>query len=325
MIVTIANLLFAGFPHEPLLTDTTSLTPSNSLSKLDTAKYWNIMASARLSVSQVAFSNWAEGGESLISGSTFGNLKTNYLKNKFKIDNFATIAYGLAWNEEQGIRKIDDKMDIGTNLGYKAFHDFFYSFIINLKTQFSEGYKYPDDSTVVSRFFAPATFFMSMGLEYKPDEHTSVFVSPASGKFIFVMDQTLADKGAFGVSPALLDSTGNVLIHGSKYKPKFGLNLILTLNRELAKNVNLDTKLNLHNNYMDETVDNRWNFDVDWETALNFKINSFLSSIIYMHLLYDNDIPIPTYEKVDGEKIQTGQGPKLQVKENFGIGVMIKV
>ena len=47
--------------------------------------------------------------------------------------------------------------------------------------------------------------------------------------------------------------------------------------------------------------------------------------MVYMHLLYDNDIPIPTYETIEGEKIQTGSGPKLQVKENFGIGVMIKV
>ncbi len=309
----------------PGLTDTATLMPSNSIGISDSAKYWNIIANGRLSINQVAFSNWAEGGESLISGSTYGNLKTNYLRNKFKVDNYTSLAYGLAWNEEQGVRKTDDKIDVGTNLGYEAFEDFFYSFILSLKTQFSEGYKYPNDSTVVSDFFAPATFFMSMGLEYKPDENTSVFISPASGKFLFVLDQDLADQGAFGVKPADIDSLGNVLIPGSNYKPKFGLNLILTLNRELLKNVIFDTKLNLHNNYMDETINNRWNFDVDWESALNFKINSFLSSNIYMHLLYDNDIPIPTYEKIEGVKVQTGEGPKLQVKENFGIGVMIKV
>lgn len=284
-----------------------------------------ISAHGRLSLNQVSFTNWAEGGESLISGSTYGNLKTNYLKNSFKVDNFITVGYGLTYNDEQGMRKTDDKLDVGTNLGYEAFTDFFYSLIINLKSQFSPGYKYPNDSVVVSRFFSPATLFLSMGLEYKPDEYTSVFISPASGKFTFVMDQNLADQGAFGVSPAVTDTSGIVLIPGLNYNSKFGVNVILTLNRDLMKNVNFDTKLNLHNNYMDEINNNRWNFDVDWETALNFRINSFLSSILYMHILYDDEIPIPTYDKIEGEKVQVGKGPKVQVKENFGIGITLKV
>jgi hypothetical protein len=44
-----------------------------------------------------------------------------------------------------------------------------------------------------------------------------------------------------------------------------------------------------------------------------------------MHILYDDDILVPTYEKIEGEKVQVGEGPKLQVKENFGIGISIKV
>lgn len=318
--------LFAGEPVKQMDNDpvTNELT-ARPTDRADSAKPWLVTAHGRMSLNQVSFTNWAEGGESLISGNTYGNLKANYLNNKWKVDNFITIGYGLTWNDEQGVRKSDDKMDIGTNLGYEAFEDFFYSLILNLKTQFSEGYKYPNDSVVVSRFFSPATFFMSMGLEYKPDEHTSVFISPASGKFTFVMDQDLADIGAFGVTPAVTDTAGTVLIPGLNYKSKFGVNVIFSLNRDLMKNINFDTKLNLHNNYMDELSTNRWNFDVDWETALNFKINSFLSSILYMHVLYDNDIPIPTYEKIGGEKIQIGEGPKVQVKENFGIGITIKV
>jgi hypothetical protein len=293
--------------------------------RADTTNPWIISIQGRMSLNQVAFTNWAEGGESLISGSTYGNLKANYLKNSFKVDNFMAVGYGLTWNDEQGMRKMDDKLDVGTNLGYEAFTDFFYSLIINLKSQFSPGYKYPNDSVVVSRFFSPATLFLSMGLEYKPDENTSLFISPASGKFTFVLDQDLADRGAFGVTPAVTDTSGNVMIPGLNYNSKFGVNVILALNRDLMKNVNFDTKINLHNNYMDEVYTNRWNFDIDWETELNFKINSFLSSILYMHILYDDDVPIPTYDNIEGEKVQVGEGPKVQVKENFGIGIMIKV
>lgn len=328
VLFVLYNICFAGNPFDPLFRDVTGTVSGKQQGASvlsDTTTYWNLSAHGRLSLNQVAFTNWAEGGESNVAGNTFGNFKANFLKNQFKADNFIALAYGLTWNEEQGIRKMDDKLDVGSTLGYEVFDSWFYSFMVNLKTQFAEGYRYPDDSTVVSRFFAPATYYVSMGMEYKPNKNTSVFISPASGKFIFVLDQELADKGAFGVTPAITDSLGNVIQPGLNYKSNFGINVVFNITSEILKNVNMDTKLNLYNNYMDESLNNRWNFDVDWETVLNFKINSFLSSIFYLHLLYDHDIPIPTYKNIEGEKVEVGKGPKLQVKENFGIGVTIKV
>lgn len=317
IILTFVIASHPGFASNP----DTSFTGST----IDTMKYWNLTVTGRLGLNQVAFTNWAEGGETNVAAGSNGLVKANYLKNQVKSDNFISVGYGITWNEEQGIRKSDDRIDAGASIGYEAFQDWFYNVLINLKTQFSAGYKYPDDSTVISRFFSPATLYVSMGLEYKPDKNTSVFLSPASGKFIFVLDDQLADKGAFGVTPAVTDSLGNVILPGNSYRSDFGINLVIHLDRDLMKNVNLETKLNLHNNYLDESIDNRWNFDVDWETAFNFRINSFLSSNLYLHLLYDHDIPIPTYETIQGQKVETGEGPRLQVKENFGIGLSIKV
>jgi hypothetical protein len=291
----------------------------------DSTRVWFMGANGHFNLNQVSFTNWAEGGESTLAGNTFGVFKATYLKKKFKADNYLLMAYGITWSDEQGIRKTDDKIEIGTAVGYEVFENWYYSLVSNLKSQFSDGYKYPDDSTLVSTFLAPANFLLSLGMEYKPNKYTSVFISPASGKFIFVANQELADKGAFGVTPAVRDSLGNVLIPGSDYKAKFGFNFILNYHKDILKNVNLSSKLNLHNNYMDENIDNRWNVDVDWETAFNFRINSFLSSMIYMHFLYDHDIKIPQYEHIDGIKTQVGAGPRLQMKQNFGIGVSIKV
>lgn len=291
----------------------------------DSTRVWFMGANGHFNLNQVSFTNWAEGGQSTLAGNAFGVFKATYLKKKFKADNYLLMAYGITWNGEQGIRKTDDKIEIGTAVGYEVFENWYYSLLANLKSQFSDGYKYPDDSTLVSTFLAPANFLLSLGMEYKPNKFTSVFISPASGKFIFVANQELADKGAFGVTPAIRDSLGNVLMPGSDYKAKFGFNFILNYHKDIMKNVNLSTKLNLHNNYMDENIENRWNVDVDWETAFNFKINSFLSSMIYTHFLYDHDIKIPQYEKIDGIKTQIGAGPRLQMKQNFGIGVSIKV
>ena len=325
IVFTVLFSLFAllGISGNP--NSLNSLIPDSLSLSNDTINPWSLSAVCMLNLNQVSFTNWAEGGESNFAGNTFGKFNANYKKKDFRTDNFLILAYGLTWNQEQSFRKSDDRLEISNTLGYKAFKEWYYSFNVNLKTQFSDGFKYPDDSTLVSTFFAPAKLFLSAGLEYHPGEDFSVFVSPASGKFVFVMDQELADKGAFGVVPAVRDTSGNVIVPGQNYNAKFGFNFVFNYKKEIIKNVNLGSRLNLHNNYMDENIANRWNLDVDWETAFNFKINSYLSSILFFHVLYDHDTNIPTYESIDGEKIEVSTGPKTQIKQNFGIGLNIKV
>jgi hypothetical protein len=312
-----------GIPGNP--SDLRLLIPDSLSLNTDTISPWKLSLDSRFNLNQVSFTNWAEGGESTFAGNAYAKVNANYKKNEVRADNFLILGYGLTWNEEQQFRKSDDRFEISNTVGYRAFNNWYYSFNFNLKSQFSDGFKYPDDSTLVSTFFAPGKVFLSAGLEYHPDENFSVFVSPASGKFVFVLDQELADKGAFGVVPAKRDTAGIVIVPGQNYNAKFGFNFIFDYNKEILKNVNLDSRLNLHNNYMDENIANRWNLDVDWETAFNFKINSYLSSILFIHVLYDHDTDIPIYEYVEGQKVEVGQGPRTQVKQNFGIGLNIKV
>lgn len=291
----------------------------------DSLKAWRYGGNINLSFNQMALSNWSEGGESTISGVTFAKFRANYSKDNFKADNFLNVTYGMNWTKESGIRKTDDKIDLGSTWGYSAFKNWYYSSNINLKSQCSKGYKYPDDSTRVSNFFAPANLLVSLGLEYKPYENMSLFLSPASGKFIFVMDRELADQGAFGVKPAVRDTSGAVVEPGRNFRAEFGINVIFSYRAEILKNVDFDSKINLYNNYLDYEHANRWNIDLDWESSFNFKINSHLSSNLYVHLLYDHNINLPTYEVIDGKKTEVGKGPKLQVKENFGIGISVRI
>ena len=305
--------------------DTADPSQDSVNTESDSLKSWRFNGKMDLSFNQIALSNWAEGGESTLAGISYAKFRANYEKKKFKSDNYLNLAYGLNWSKEQGFRKTEDRIDFGFSAGHIAFRKWYYTSALNLKTQFSEGYKYPDDSTLVSDFFAPANLYLSLGMEHQPNEYLSLFISPASGKFVFVTDQTLADKGAYGVAPAVKDTAGNIIEEGSNLRAEFGVNFIFKFSKEILKNVDFDSKLNLYNNYMDEDPSNHWNIDIDWETAFNFRINSHMSSNLYVHLLYDHNTEIPTYEIIDGEKVEVGKGPKLQIKENFGIGLSIKV
>ncbi|MDX5321325.1 MAG: DUF3078 domain-containing protein, partial [Bacteroidota bacterium] len=104
----------------------------------------------------------------------------------------------------------------------------------------------------------------------------------------------------------------------ANFRQEIGAYLILNANYDVAKNVNLQTRLDLFNNYSDENKPNRKNIDVNWENHLNMKINKFLSTTFFTHLIYDQDILINLQDR-PGEK-----GPRTQFKQVLGIGISYK-
>ena len=291
----------------------------------DSIKYWKTQFNSAIHFNQVSLVNWAKGGESSLSGKASLKIKANYEKKNFNFQNYLKFLYGIMGTKEIKLQKTDDQAYLRSSVGYKAFKKWFYSIAFDIKTQFSNGYKYPNDSVRVSRFFAPAYFTLSAGLDYKPSEHFSFLFSPASGKLTIVADQELANKGAFGVTPAVIDdSTGTVLVKGKNQKAEFGMNMVVKFEKELIKNITAESTLNLYNNYLDENMPNRWNIDMDWESNITFSVNEHISTELYLHMIYDHDIKIPIYDTVDGEDIQIGTGPRLQLNQSFGVGLSFK-
>ena len=61
--------------------------------------------------------------------------------------------------------------------------------------------------------------------------------------------QYLADEGAYGVEKAVVDTAGRVVTHGKKTRLEFGGRVILKFKKDIFKNVNLDSYLDLFSNY----------------------------------------------------------------------------
>lgn len=205
--ISISISLFAQDENKQALKDTT----------------WKKGGFFSLSFSQVSLTNWAAGGENSISLITLGNMYANYAKGKTKWDNNLDIGYGMIRQGEVGWRKSDDKLDFNSKFSHNAKGKFYYSGLGNFRTQLAPGYNYPNDSVIISRWMAPGYLITSIGMTYKPDATFSLFVSPATGKFTFVLAQTLADLGAFGVDPAEFDAvTGEKIKNGKNFRPEFG-------------------------------------------------------------------------------------------------------
>lgn len=116
-------------------------------------------------------------------------------------DNSLDVGYGLLkQGKNEAFRKTDDKIDILSKYGREAFKNFYFSALMNFKTQMTPGYNYPDDSVKISDLFAPAYLTLALGLDYKPNPYFSAFIAPVTEKFTFVTDKQLSDQGALKTS-----------------------------------------------------------------------------------------------------------------------------
>ena len=300
------------------------ILPIDSIKVYDSGVYWKFEGRMRMNLNTIILSYWADGGESSISGAAYFNLLLKYEKGNFKFENFFNSSYGMQLFRYSNSRKSEDKMKYTSSVAHQFKKNWFYNAQLEFKSQYSKGYKYPNDSTIVSDWLSPGYLTLSLGIENKSIDGLSMFFSPMAGKLIFVMNQDLANEGKYGVKKAVKDADGNILVQGENVKAELGMNLRLRYRKEIVKNVDVSSYLVLSNNYADYRMDNRWNIDVDWETLFDFTINRYFVANLYLHMIYDDDVKVPEYKIVEGNRVKVGETAKLQVKQNYGFGLAFK-
>jgi hypothetical protein len=189
----------------------------DTLSKAKDSLIWKKGGFVNINFSQVSLSQWAPGGEGSFAISSNGMLYANYDKGRIRWDNNINLAYALQKTSSEGLRKTDDQIDLTSKFGYrmKPVSKWYYSTLVNFKSQFSEGYTYPDEM-MVSKFLAPAYVITSIGLTYRPLDYFEVLLSPVTSRLVIVNDQQLADAGSYGVKPAVRDASGTIITPGKK-------------------------------------------------------------------------------------------------------------
>jgi len=198
------------------------------------------------------------------------------------------------------IQKNDDKFELNTKFGKTAFNDWYYSSLLNFKTQILKGYDNPKDPPV-SEFLSPAYLVFSLGLDYKPNKKLTVLVSPITSKFTIVADTVRFDQTIFGLSSDEL------------IRKEIGAYVKAISKIKIAENIILENKINFFTNYIKKPQ----NIDVDWEADLAVKLNDNIKISINAHIIYDDDVN--TIDE-DGEV----GGPKLQFKEMLGVGFVYR-
>lgn len=289
------------------------------IKKFRVPSFWGKVNQFGLNLSEVAFVNWNAGGDNSITALGNAKFARNYKFRYVQWDNLLDLRYG--WNAQEGRvwRKTDDAIRLSSTFGYRrdTISNWYYSVKANFNTQFSNGFKLTDRDNPISRFMAPGYLFLGAGTSFIPEgKKFNLYISPVTLKSTYVLDQDLADRGAFGVQKALVDAEGTILKKGERVFMEFGFLVANDWETEIYENMILKNRLNLYSDYLNSFG----NIDVDWELNINLTVNEFVKAVIGTHLIYDDDILFNREVAPDGTVINPGK-TRVQFKQLLGVGI----
>lgn len=262
-------------------------------------KKWKLGGVFNLNVNQGSLSNWSAGGDKFsFSLNAYLNVFAFYKKNKNSWDNSLDLAYGIVNTTSLGSRKASDRIDLLSKYGYAISKKWNAAALVNLRTQFANGYAYSktaagkDTSAVISKTFAPAYLLLSLGFDYKPKDNFSLFISPLTERWVVVSDKRI--KPFYGV-----DTNKNA-------RNELGAFVSANYTAKLGKNFIYKTKLDLFSNYKK----NPQNIDMYWTNALTAKLTKYINFSFNLDMIYDDDT----------KNVNPAKGPAPQWLQLMGIG-----
>lgn len=331
--------------------------------------HWRYTGFFGVNFGQVALVNWAAGGQNSISVQANANASVTYEHKHFLWDNQINFSLGgiaqgrvlhpVATNRYP-FRKNVDILQLTSRVGYivDKKKQWTMTFLTDLKTSLFDGFDYSayDAGTAPTRQlsstpFSPSNLLLSVGANYKPVPYFSLYVSPVTAKLTIMNENTLLPQG--DTSYDKVDRTRYGLDNGTSYHASIGAYLRADFQKDIWKNINLKTSLELFQNYTDKHVldgivqseiatmegmpnyasnpaqqaqvaawqqhlyyDNRGNTYVNWLTNITFKVNKYITASLETQLIYDQTVAVP-HIRPDNT---TYMGRGTQFREAFTLG-----
>lgn len=275
----------------------------------DSLEGWKTGGVFQLNLTQVSLTNWAAGGFSSISGIAQFNGTANWKRGKRAWDNSLALAFGGQQQQDGPTVKTDDRIELNSKYGYELNGAWYLAGLAQFRTQFTEGFN--AEGTRISHLLSPGYLLFGVGLDYKPNDKLSVYLSPATARIVIVTDETLwggsddPDLRVYGV------------LNGETTALEMGGYVRFQYQTPLAENITFMTRGDFFSNYLRDPQ----NIDVTWETLWTFKVNDWFAATLNTLLIYDHDTNLP---KTDSEGIPYA-GPATQFKQTLGLGLTIKL
>ena len=249
---------------------------------------WTSEGKFQLLFNQSAFNKeWSGGGTSSVAGNLMLDYNLNYRSGDFTWDNKILANYGLTkLKGDEFTRKTSDRFEINSIAGKQVEEsNWFYSFFVNFRTQFSKGYVYSNDPVTgneirreTTHFLSPAYLQFGPGMMWKKSEDLWVNLAPATSRFILV------DK-EFTSVPGYVDGRYFGVDRGKTSRYELGASVTGYSRLDVMENVSLENSLSLYSNYLDKPG----NIDIDYLLNLEMGINKYITANLIFQAIYDDN------------------------------------
>jgi hypothetical protein len=261
------------------------------LLKKDTMNVWIPTVVTGLNVSQIAFSNWTQGGSDAFTWTATGNLGLDYRTGGWTFRNRCKLAYGRTKLGGQGYITNDNDLNlenmVSLDIGWTT--DPYFS--NSLVTTIAEGYSYSANPPVpTATFFDPGYVTQSIGFTYNKLQSLTTRLGFASQEVFANEFRQYTDN------PATMNKV-------EAFKFETGFESVTQDKLLIADNMFLTTGLRFFTRF--ERLD-VW--DVRWDSVIAAKINSLINVHFNYQLVYQKD-----------------QSLKTQTKEGLQLGVMYTI
>lgn len=248
-----------------------AVLPEQQIKKI----HWlhNFNAMAQFSQAYVS-SNWYQGGNNHLS--LLLGVNWNVQLNKVYHPNLlfeSNLSYKLGLNStpQDEVHKYsisEDVLQWNLNTGLKAFKKWYYSLTAQFKTQIFRNY---ESNSMVRKasFLSPGDFNLGVGMSYStstPKVQLTASIAPIS----YNLRTCITDK--------IPHSKFNI-DDDKKTHSEIGSNAEINMTWKIYWNINYKTRLFMFTDYK--------YYLADWEHTINFDVNKFLSTQIYVHMRYD--------------------------------------
>lgn len=220
-------------------------TKDSTLKIIKKDTLWRKSFNGGLNINQNNFSNnWQGGGANSFAIGSLINARAYYVKGKTSWDNIIDLQYSRVSTSGLGNRKGNDRIFLDSKYGYGLSKVIGLFAALNFQSQFDKGYKYSNNNGIntqqyLSSFLSPGYLSESVGFDYKPNSWFDVRWGIATLRQTIVRDTALHQyvSNNYGVPI------------GSTVRNQVGSSIVATLDKDLAKTLNLKAMFSLFTDY----------------------------------------------------------------------------
>lgn len=251
-------------------------------------RYWTSHFESAIQFAQNYISpNWHKGGVSALNLTNRQYFVYNYNKDKVQFTNeleWKTNVYTAPKDTLRDYKIGDDVLRLHSNIGYKAFSKWFYTFDATFQTQMFSNFAENTDQKLAT-FLSPFSVNLGLGMKYDLNKqfpnkrhknlNLSANIAPLSYTFMYSTDKNI-DLGRHGFKKD--DATGEYRHTLSQ----FGSTINATMTFQFNRNVSWYSRFYYFTSY--ERILG------EFENRLTMAISRFFSTTISLNLRYDDAV-----------------------------------